>query len=134
MHLAACGNDCGACPRFTAKTEEELLAVAQAWHQAGWRDRVVSAGEIACAGCSAACPCRYGIIGCVTERNLSNCAECEDYPCENILNAFERAETHWQNCFETCDPDWFAVLEKAFFEKKKNLDALHAVRRKNIEE
>lgn len=123
MHLAACGNDCGACPRFTAKTEEELLEVAWVWHKAGWRDRVVSAEEIASGGCSTACPCRYGVIGCVTERNPRNCAECGDCPCENILNAFERAEYFWRHCRETFAPEWFAVLKKAFFEKK-NVDAL----------
>lgn len=52
--LAACGNDCSACPRYTAhpyeKSEEELHRTADLWMKIGYRDHVVSNEEIACTG------------------------------------------------------------------------------------
>jgi len=128
LRIAACGNDCGACPRYTAKTEEDLLALARVWQKAGWRDCVVSAAEIACGGCDGARPCRHGIVGCAAERRLGTCAECGAYPCENLRRVFQRAEHYRERCRETLAPEWPPVLEKAFFEKKKNLDALHKER------
>ena len=104
------------------------MEVARLWHEAGWRETVVSAGEIACGGCDAARPCRHGIIGCVTERGLGGCAECGEYPCEKLRRAFERAEYHRRRCREIFGPEWSAILEIAFFNKKENLDMLHRER------
>lgn len=42
MTLTPCGNDCSACPRFTATASGDpalLAAVAELWHRLGWRDR-----------------------------------------------------------------------------------------------
>ena len=48
--IAACGNDCAACPRYTAspyeKTGDELTHTAQLWMKIGYRDHVVSSEEI----------------------------------------------------------------------------------------
>ena len=45
--IAACGNDCAACPRYTAppyeKTEAQLRRTAELWQKIGYRDRVVPA-------------------------------------------------------------------------------------------
>ena len=53
--LAACGNDCSVCPRYTAlpyeKTGEELQHTAELWMKIGYRDHVVTNDEIACSGC-----------------------------------------------------------------------------------
>jgi predicted acetyltransferase len=44
--IAACGNDCAACPRYTAypyeKTEEELHHTAELWMKIGYRDYVAA--------------------------------------------------------------------------------------------
>ena len=49
--IAACGNDCAACPRYTAypyeKTDEELHHTAELWMRIGYRDHVVTNEEIA---------------------------------------------------------------------------------------
>lgn len=52
--ISACGNDCSACPRYIAapyeKTEEELRHTAELWLKIGYRDKLVSNGEISCNG------------------------------------------------------------------------------------
>ena len=58
--IAACGNDCSACPRYVAhpfeKTEEELHHTADLWMRIGYRDRVVTIHEISCSPkCREAC-------------------------------------------------------------------------------
>ena len=65
--LAACGNDCSACPRYVAhpyeKSPEELRHTAELWMRIGYRDRVVSNEEIACTGCKPENWCRYQVVG-----------------------------------------------------------------------
>ena len=45
-NITLCGDNCLYCPRFLAKTEQELEAVAKLWYRAGFRDQIVSADEI----------------------------------------------------------------------------------------
>ena len=44
--ISVCGDDCAVCPRYLARTEEELHETAVFWYKAGWRDHVVSNEEI----------------------------------------------------------------------------------------
>ena len=48
--LAACGNDCSACPRFVLppyeKTETELRQTAELWMKIGYREHVVPANVL----------------------------------------------------------------------------------------
>ena len=48
--IAACGNDCAACPRYTMhpyeKTGEELRHTAELWLKIGYRDHLVTNDEI----------------------------------------------------------------------------------------
>lgn len=48
--IAACGNDCAACPRYVAhpykKTNEELRHTAELWMKIGYRDHLVTNEEI----------------------------------------------------------------------------------------
>ena len=63
--LAACGNDCLACPRYVMhpyeKSEEELHHTAELWMKIGYRDHVVTNEEIACTGCKPENWCRYHV-------------------------------------------------------------------------
>ena len=34
-NISLCGDDCSLCPRFLAKTKEELIAVAELWQRVG---------------------------------------------------------------------------------------------------
>ncbi|MBO4412330.1 MAG: GNAT family N-acetyltransferase, partial [Lachnospiraceae bacterium] len=85
--IAACGNDCAACPRYTAhpyeKTEDELRHAAELWQMIGYRDRTVSVREISCAGCRPENFCRYHVAACCEDHGVGTCAECPAYPCGN---------------------------------------------------
>ena len=120
--IAACGNDCAACPRHLPRTEEELHHTAELWHRIGYRDRVVSNEEIACSGCKPGNWCRYGIIDCVTERGLRNCGECGEYPCARAEECFRVTRSFYPACAAACSPGELEALERAFFEKEKNLE------------
>ena len=76
--LAACGNDCSACPRYTAhpyeKSEEELRRTAELWLKIGYRDHIVSNEEISCTGCKPENWCRYRVAGCCEEKGIKACS------------------------------------------------------------
>ena len=94
--IAACGNDCAVCPRYTAhpyeKSDEELHRTAELWMKIGYRDHVVS-----------------------------TCGECFEYPCDNIKECFAVTKSFEPMCRQACTDDEYKRLEKAFFEKEKNL-------------
>ena len=126
--IAACGNDCAACPRYTAhpyeKTEEELLRTAELWAEIGYRDHVVSVEEIACRGCTPENWCRFHVVGCCAEKGLKTCAECAEYPGENLKDCFRVTETFAPACWNACTDEEYMKIRKAFFEKEKNLSKL----------
>lgn len=120
--IAACGNDCSVCPRHLPKSEDELRRTAELWYKIGYRDHVVTPDEISCEGCKVTNWCRYNVIKCVTERNIKNCGQCDEYPCANIKECFEVTMSFAPACKATCSDEEYATLEKAFFEKKQNLE------------
>ncbi len=126
--IAACGNDCSACPRYTAapyeKTEEELRHTAELWMKIGYRDHVVSAEEISCKGCSTDNWCRYHVVKCCTEKGITNCAECSAYPCGNLKDCFAVTASFEPDCRKACTKEEYEEIRKAFFEKEKNLDEI----------
>ena len=63
--ITLCGDNCSECPRYLAKTEDELKAVAQLWYRVGWRDKIVSNDEIKCFGCSSHKKCTYQLFYCI---------------------------------------------------------------------
>lgn len=123
--IAACGNDCSACPRYVIhpyeKTEEELLHTAELWMRIGYRDHVVSIDEIRCSGCKPDNWCRYRIVKCCEEHRITTCADCSDYPCKNIRECFEVTRSFEPMCKKACTDKEYERLRKAFFEKEGNL-------------
>lgn len=65
--ITLCGDNCLECPRYLAKTEEELAGVAKLWYRVGWRDRIVSNEEIICSGCSSHKQCTYQLVECTKD-------------------------------------------------------------------
>ena len=126
--IAACGNDCAACPRYTVppyeKTDEELRHTAELWMKIGYRDHVVSNAEIACSGCRPGNMCRYRVIGCCEEKGIKTCAECADFPCETMKDCFRVTGSFIPRCREVCSEAEFDRLRTAFFEKEQNLKEL----------
>lgn len=124
--IAACGNDCSACPRHLPKSDEELHDTATLWFKIGYRSCIQSRDEIECSGCRKDNWCRYDIVRCTSEKGLNNCGECDAYPCRAIIGAFDATNSFHPKCVEACTRDELSVMEKAFFEKKKNLDAIRS--------
>ncbi|NLT09396.1 MAG: DUF3795 domain-containing protein [Ruminococcus sp.] len=123
--IAACGNDCSACPRYIAhqyeKTEDELRHTAELWLKIGYRDRIVSNDEISCTGCKPENWCRYKVVKCCEDRAISNCSECSGFPCDNMKECFAVTQSFEPKCREVCTDSEYEQMRKAFFEKERNL-------------
>jgi hypothetical protein len=123
--IAACGNDCSACPRYNKhpyeKTEEELKHTAELWMKIGYRDHIVTNEEITCLGCKPENWCRYHVVKCCEDKNIRTCAECLEYPCNNMLECFEVTKSFEPMCRQVCSDEEYKQLKEAFFEKEKNL-------------
>jgi hypothetical protein len=123
--LAACGNDCSVCPRYTAppyeKPGEELQHTAELWMKIGYRDHVVTNDEIACSGCRPENRCRYRVIKCCAEKGIKTCAACPAYPCETMRECFAVTRSFEPKCREVCSDAEYEILNRAFFEKEQNL-------------
>ena len=123
--LAACGNDCAACPRYVGptyeKSEEELHRTAVLWKEIGYRDHVATNEEISCTGCSPRNWCRYRIAKCCQEKGVPTCANCIAYPCDNMRECFRVTASFVPACRRVCTEAEYAQLKKAFFEKEQNL-------------
>lgn len=88
--IACCGIDCLGCEAFkaTASNDDNLRdEVAAKWRQAYSPE--IKASDINCTGCLSdgtvfsfcqSCKLRT----CCKDKNLSNCAKCDDYPCQTI--------------------------------------------------
>jgi len=126
--IAACGNDCSACPRYVAhpyeKTEEELHHTAELWMKIGYRDHIVSNGEIACTGCKPENWCRYHVVKCCGDQGIETCAQCNAYPCDNMKECFTVTASFEPKCREVCTDQEYRLLKRAFFEKQQNLKEL----------
>ena len=124
--IAACGNDCAACPRYVAhpyeKTDEELRHTAKLWMKIGYRDHLVTNEEISCTGCKPENRCRYRVIKCCADRGVETCADCREYPCDNKKKCFEVTRSFIPKCREVCTEEEYQQLNTAFFEKEKNLN------------
>ena len=89
--IAPCGLDCSVCDIYRAQSEPEILKQLVDWfinvRKVDPKD--LKPEQITCAGClgdravhwSPTC----GFLKCsVDERGLTSCAECGDFPCENL--------------------------------------------------
>lgn len=126
--IAACGNDCSACPRYVShpyeKTPEELRRTAELWMKIGYRDRIVTNEEIACTGCRPENWCRYQAVTCCEEKGIPNCALCEAYPCAGMKACFEITASFEPRCRLVCTEEEYSRLKRAFFEKEQNLERI----------
>ena len=119
---SVCGDDCAVCPRFLARTEEELHGTAVFWHCAGWRDHVVSHDEIRCTGCGSRGVCSFMLLPCLREHRVDACRDCPEYSCEKIADMLRRSEEKKAQCAAACgSPEEFSMLCRAFYQKEANL-------------
>ena len=119
--ITLCGDNCLACPRYMARSDEELEKVAELWYRVGWRDKIVSNAEIRCGGCASHKQCIYGLVDCTHKHGANKCNQCFEYPCDKIKDMLGRLEQYKTVCREKCTNEEFNTLSKAFFEKEINL-------------
>ena len=122
--IAPCGNNCVACPLYIANTDEDLQKAAELWHKLGWADSVLPINKIKCKGCSinAFKPlCKFGIISCLKQRNLSKCNQCSDFPCDKINIMLAKNKQDQKELKKICTESEYRILCKAFYEKEENL-------------
>ena len=119
---SVCGDDCAVCPRYLARTEDELRETAEFWMKAGWRDRVVSNDEIRCNGCGSRGKCSFMLIPCLREHGVSACRECSEYPCDKIAEMLSCSAEKEMQCRAACENETeFDMLRRAFYHKELNL-------------
>ena len=131
LKIAYCGDDCNSCPRYVATQSQDtdgLKRSARLWHKVGWRDSVVAPEEMTCHGCPSVTWCRYGTKDCAESKSVSNCAECEAYPCKRVVDAFAQTEEYAKTARVACSAAEYRVLEEAFFSKQRRLDRMNRSR------
>ncbi|MBL7073802.1 DUF3795 domain-containing protein [candidate division KSB1 bacterium] len=97
--IAFCGIICTDCPAFIAtqkNDDEERKKVAESWST---EKEILKPGDINCDGCLAVgerlikfcevCEVRR----CGFEKNVENCAYCDEYPCEKLDKLMEYIQT-----------------------------------------
>lgn len=119
--ITLCGDNCIYCPRYNAKSEEELRKVAELWYRIGFRDKIVSNDEIKCDGCSSHKKCTYNLVECTHNHNAEKCNMCNEFPCDKINDMLIRSLEYQKKCREVCLEEEYRTLEKAFFDKENNL-------------
>ena len=119
--ITLCGDNCKECPRYNAHTDEELRAVAELWYRVGWRDRIVTNEEIKCTGCHSYKQCTYKLVECTKEHSVDKCNQCTCFPCDKISQMLLRSQGYQKVCKEVCTLAEYEMLERAFFDKERNL-------------
>ena len=120
--ISVCGDDCAVCPRFLAKTEEELSETARFWYKAGWRDHIVSNEKIKCTGCGCRPVCSFMLLPCTKEHGVRMCRECPEFECEKVKNTYRASGEKKRQFEKACKTkEEFEMLIRAFYEKEKNM-------------
>lgn len=65
--------------------------------------------------------CGDNCMECAKEHGVDKCNQCEEFPCIKITDMLKRSAEYKNRCREVCSEQEYIVLEKAFFEKEKNL-------------
>jgi hypothetical protein len=97
--IAFCGLDCGECPAYVATRQDDATKrqeVAKKWSS---EEHPLKAEDINCDGCLTVdgrlikfcldCDVR----SCGLEKNLENCALCDDYACVKLTKLWEMFES-----------------------------------------
>jgi hypothetical protein len=124
IRLACCGDDCNYCPRYTgaANNDKEILKrAAEIWYKIGWRDRVLSPGEMRCYGCLSVKNCAYGIKECCVERKIDNCGYCAEMPCGRLKEMFRRNKKYREISKTLLPEKEYEIFKMAFWMKEKRL-------------
>jgi len=90
--VAACGLICTECPAYIATQEDDdqkRAKVAEDWSK--WGEKL-ELKDVNCDGCVETGKRLFrfcttcGVRKCVLDRDMENCAHCDDYPCQKLDN------------------------------------------------
>ena len=94
--IACCGLNCMVCPAYIATSKNDLNGIEKVAKEWSNESMSFTPEEIYCEGCTAEgrhfkwcmdCPIR----SCCDEKNIDNCAFCDDYICDNLQNTISRS-------------------------------------------
>lgn len=126
--IGVCGDDCGACPRFRATASGDpaaLESVRELWVRIGLREPGVSAGSLACDGCSPSRPCAWPLVrDCAFSRGFPNCGLCGEFPCCRLEAVFEASKDLAERIPTICTRTERDMLTGAFLMKRENLELI----------
>jgi hypothetical protein len=128
LKIAYCGDVCTECPRYIAtqnKDNAEFVKIAELWFRLGFRERIVSAGELKCNGCSKDLECAHLINTCEHLKDKYNCGECDLFPCDKLNAAFQKSEKINKLCKAKCTALEFEKLSRAFLMKRQILSEIN---------
>jgi hypothetical protein len=94
--LAACGLDCEACGiRRVPFDEDAARGVVEWFHNMGWLEghegvETILEKGMYCCGCLADrslhwAPECWILLCCVDDKGIENCAQCDEFPCERLV-------------------------------------------------
>jgi hypothetical protein len=95
--LAYCGLDCGQCPAYLARQNDDDALRTKMASEWGSDEYPVSLSDINCDGCSSVDGLHFKWCGqcavraCAVDRGVSTCATCDDYGCEKLEGFFKMA-------------------------------------------
>jgi len=61
------------------------------------------------------------LIDCIKGRDIDKCNQCHEFPCEKIERMLNQMKIYQKKCRAVCSDKEYTELEKAFFEKERNL-------------
>ncbi|MCI5801487.1 MAG: hypothetical protein MR014_04800 [Oscillospiraceae bacterium] len=76
-----------------------------------------------CTGCRPENRCRYRVAAYAQRHKVSHCSVCPEYLCGTLLDAFEQTARFEPACRAVCSPEEYDLIDRAFFQKRKNLEA-----------
>lgn len=104
--IACCGLTCTDCAAYIAKKtndDEMRKETASKWSSPDW---TVAPEEVNCDGCKSTGGVLFkhctqcAVRACVTEKNLDNCAHCEDYGCEKLEGILKHLDSSARESLE----------------------------------
>ncbi len=110
VEIAACGLDCGPCPLRRAPFDKAAANQVVEWFKSeGWLADDEGVDEIIeramyCKGCHGSHDTHWSadcwiMECCIEERQLNNCSECNDFPCQR-LEDWSKQNEHYGKALE----------------------------------
>ncbi|OYD15048.1 hypothetical protein CH333_06665 [candidate division WOR-3 bacterium JGI_Cruoil_03_44_89] len=96
--VAVCGLDCGECDIHQASNNPEIARQIVDWFKKE-RDIEVKLEDIRCSGCKGDrtkhwSPDCWILKCCVDEKGLEFCSQCDDFPCEKLIEWAKGSEKY----------------------------------------